>query len=260
MIKSKLDKYWKLYEKVDFIKDDPISFPHRFIENEDIITAGFIAAVIAQGRRTAIMKNLNILFGIIGSTPANYIENFDYKTEKERLLPFLHFAYRNITEKEITPFFYFLSQIMRTYGNLYNFFKLCYVENNPVETLHNIMDTLHKCSLPKGYEFSPALKMMLAHPANGSSCKRINMFLRWMVRKSEVDFGIFDFYNKSDLLIPLDTHVARISRELGLTSRKQNDMKTAVEITESLKKIDESDPIKYDFALFGYGINKGEDL
>ena len=97
---------------------------------------------------------------------------------------------------------------------------------------------------------------MLAKPENKSAMKRINMFLRWMVRKSEVDFGIWKSIKKSDLLIPLDTHVARISRKLGLLYRKQNDIKAVIELTNKLKEYDELDPVKYDFALFGYGIEE----
>ncbi|PID27283.1 MAG: TIGR02757 family protein [Candidatus Cloacimonadota bacterium] len=249
------DQLVEKYETIDFIKDDPISFPHRYRDRDNIVTAGFIAAMLAQGRRTAIMKNLTELFNFIGPSPHDYIKNFDYKSEYKKLSFFKHFAYRNIAACDITPFFYIIHQVLGEYGSLYNFFKSSYFKGDFHKFQSKVMDLLYGVKLPADLEFTQSLKMILSHPSKGSSCKRLNMFFRWVVRKSKVDFGVFDFISPSELIIPLDTHVSKLSREFGLTERKNDNIKTAMEITNNLKKMDKEDPIKYDFALFGYGIN-----
>ncbi len=255
------------YNTEDFITNDPIQFPHRYSKKKDIELAAFVSALLAQGRRTAITKNLNLLFDYIGTNIYDYITQFDYEKERNNLTFFSHFAYRTITSNDLADFLFLISLVIKKYGSLENLLLSFYDDSNNSNTtnklsqldlLKSFISYFYNLKLSNNKEFSPTLKMILANPTKGSACKRLNMFFRWMVRDDEIDFGLYKFIDKSDIIIPLDTHVARISREIGLIplELKNNNMKTAILITEALKKIDKSDPVKYDFALFGYGIDK----
>jgi len=261
MTKKLLDHLYLKYNTENFIINDPIQFPHRYTKKKDIELAAFISALLAQGRRTAITKNLNLLFNYIGTDVYNYILNFDYNKEKVNLNFFSHFAYRTISSDDLTNFLYLISQILKEFKSLEKL--LLFIQNEKKEFTHlellkDFISYFYNLKLPNNEIFSPSLKMILANPVKGSACKRLNMFFRWMVRDDKIDFGIYKFIDKSDLIIPLDTHVAKISREIKLIplSVKNNNMKTALLITQELKKIDNQDPVKYDFALFGYGIDK----
>jgi len=257
-LKNILEELYQKYAVKSFIVSDPVQFPHRYKKEEDIEIAAFVAAMIAQGRRTAIIKNLTNLFDYIDSCggPFSYLNKFDYKRELKKLSFFSHFAYRNITSNDLSTFLYVFHRVLKCKGSFKNLVAQYAFSGNIIKTQIGIMDEFYSIELPTELEVTPSVKMVLTHPSRGSACKRLNMFFRWMVRKDDIDFGIFDNLNKSDLLIPLDTHVANIGRVLGLTGRKQNDIKTAIEITNRLKELDIIDPIKYDFALFGYGIDK----
>ena len=239
-MKNKLDKLVKKYEVKDFIKSDPIQFPHKFKEKQDIEIAGFISALFAFGKRELFIKKLDTIFSLAQS-PSELIYDFSKYNLDD-------FIYRFIKNNDLLELLKILN-------------KLYFKDKSSLEELFsdgrhfykNAIDYFYKnssCQNSHGFCF------MLTKPENKSAMKRINMFLRWMVRKSEVDFGIWKNIKKSDLLIPLDTHVARISRKLGLLYRKQNDIKAVIELTNKLKEYDELDPVKYDFALFGYGIEE----
>jgi len=240
-MKNKLDKLVKKYETKDFIKSDPIQFPHRYNSKEDIEIAGFISSLFAFGKREIFIKKLDFLFSL-SLTPYELITDF----KKYNLSDFL---YRFIKSEDLIELFRLLN-------------KLYITDKSSLEELFNNKDYFKtatdyfylnsKCPNNAGFCF------MFAKPENNSAMKRLNMFLRWMIRDGNVDLGIWNSIKKSDLLIPLDTHVAKISRGFNLLKRTSNDFKAVVELTTKLKEFDENDPIKYDFALFGLGIEQSD--
>lgn len=238
-MKDILDKLVKKYETKAFISSDPIQFPHRYKDKNDIEISGFISSLFAFGKREMFIKKLNFLFSLC-QTPQELIK--DYK--KYNLDDFV---YRFIKDKD-------LNELLKILNKLY------YKDNSSLQELFSEEKRLH-CATQYFYKNSSCASsagfcFMFAKPENNSAMKRLNMFLRWMVRDGEVDFGIWKNIKKSELIIPLDTHVSRLSREFNLLKRKQNDIKAAIELTEKLKEFDSSDPVKYDFALFGLGIDK----
>jgi len=239
-MKKLLDELYKKYETKDFIKDDPIQFPHRYKEKEDIEISAFISSLFAFGRREMFIKKLNALFSL-STSPYELVS--DYK--KYNLDDFL---YRFIKSKD-------LIELLKILNKLYCLDKssleeLFYEKKDRLKRATDYFYSNCSCADSMGFCF------MFAKPENKSALKRINMFLRWMVRDGIVDFGLWKNIKKDELIIPLDTHVARISREFKLLNRKQNDFKAALELTEKLKEFDSSDPVKYDFALFGLGVNE----
>ena len=242
-MKKLLDELCKKYETKEFIKDDPIQFPHRFKTKEDIEISAFIASLFAFGKREMFIKKLNSLFSLANS-PYELI--LDYK--KYNLSDFL---YRFIKSDD-------LIELLKILNKLYVLDKSSLEElfYEKEDRFNRVTEYFYSnCSCPKSTGFC----FMFAKPENKSALKRINMFLRWMVRDGEVDFNLWNSIKKNELIIPLDTHVARISREFGLLKRKQNDFKSAFELTEKLKEFDALDPVKYDFALFGLGVNEKTD-
>lgn len=262
--KSKLHAYLDTlvdkYKNPDFIKNDPIRFPHRYKDPKDIEIMAFIAAMMAQGKRTKIVENLEKIEKLMNNDPYNFIYNFDYETDSPKFDSFSHFAYRNILGKEIVCIFYLLKQVLHKYGSLKNLFLEgldINKQKNVKQALIHFTNVIFSMEPPPNPDMNPipnTVKALLPNPEKGSACKRLNMFLRWVVRKDDVDLGLWTEVPASMLLIPLDFHVSKISRDLGLTSRKQDDWKTAEEITNKLKEFDPEDPSKYDFAIFGTGI------
>lgn len=262
--KSKLHAYLDTlvdkYKNPDFIKNDPIRFPHRYKDPKDIEIMAFIAAMMAQGKRTKIVENLEKIEKLMNNDPYNFIYNFDYETDSPKFDSFSHFAYRNILGKEIVCIFYLLKQVLHKYGSLKNLFLEgldINKQKNVKQALIHFTNVIFSMEPPPNPDMNPVpntVKALLPNPEKGSACKRLNMFLRWVVRKDDVDLGLWTEVPASMLLIPLDFHVSKISRDLGLTSRKQDDWKTAEEITNKLKEFDPEDPSKYDFAIFGTGI------
>ena len=246
MLKIQLDKYILEYETKDFIKDDPVQFIHKFENKEDKEIAGFIASMFAYGKREVFIAKLNHIFSLMENKPLDFVKSFDCKNSN-----LCGCDYRFSKDCDFV-------QIIKVLNNLYT-------ENETLETLfkHNyngevwqmfqgVVDYFYShidMEVTKGFYH------MLPNPEKKSAMKRMNMLLRWFVRKSAVDIGIWDFIPTSELLIPLDTHVAKISRKLGLLKRNDNGYESVIEITNNLKKFDPIDPIKYDFALFGYGVN-----
>ena len=242
--KTEIDKLAETYETVDFIKDDPIQFPHRFNKTkEDCEIAGFVASLLAYGNRKVFIKKLNTLFEIAENEPHNFILNFE-----EGVLG--DFNYRFGTTEDFNEIFQVLRMLYEKDGGLEALFKYGY--ENPVNSNMFIPITEYFYSENAGQ----GSYFMIPNPKKGGAMKRMCMYLRWMVRKGPVDLGIWNFMKPSELLIPLDTHVARLSREMRLLTRNANDFKSVLEITENLRKFDPEDPTKYDFALFGYGVNE----
>ena len=245
--KLEIDELVREYETADFIKDDPVQFPHRYNQSrEDSEIAGFVASLLAYGNRKVFIKKLNELFcDIAQNEPYNFIMNF----EPEMLG---NFNYRFGTTSDFAEVFNSLRNLYEKDGGLEELFKYGY--KNPVENNMFIPVTDYFYS-HAGEKAGQGFYFMIPNSRNGGAMKRMCMYLRWMIRKGPVDLGLWDFMPASELLIPLDVHVARISREMGLLTRKANDFKSVLELSKKLKGFDAADPAKYDFAMFGYGVN-----
>jgi uncharacterized protein (TIGR02757 family) len=253
-----LDDLVDKYKTPEFFVNDPLRFPHRYKDPKDQEIMGFIAAMMAQGKRTMIVANLEKLEVLMQKNPYEFVKNFDYDTQAQSFSEFNHFAYKNIPGSYVVCIIYLLKQTLEKYGSLKNLFLEGLnpaKQKNVKEALIHFTETIFNFTPPPGMDSIPnVIKSLLPNPSKGSACKRLNMFLRWVVRKDNVDLGIWTEVPTSMLLIPLDFHVSKLSRELGLTSRSADDWKTAEEITEKLKEFDPVDPTKYDFAIFGMGI------
>ncbi len=241
--KNELDKLVEKYENEEFIKDDPIQFIHKYKSKKDIEIAGFMASLLAYGSRKQFIKKLNQLFEIAQNEPLNFIQNFEPELIGD-------FNYRFGKPNDFIAIFKVLKKLYNTSEGLEELFEHGYKQEKLFE---NVVDYMYL----EAEKYSPAhgFYHMIPNPKNGGAMKRMCMYLRWMVRKSPVDAGIWEFMKPSELYIPLDVHVARISRQMGLLTRNSNDFKAVIELTENLKKFCPEDPIKYDFAMFGYGVN-----
>ena len=250
--KIELDNLVKKYETIDFIKDDPIQFCHRSKCKEEIELYGFISSLFAYGNRKLFIKKLDEIFAKADSNLLDFIKNGDFSSLKG-------IEYRFSKENDIIPIFKILSKLYNESKGLEELFEYSWKQQNQKSSIlekeqmffQTVVDYFYS-KAPK--TFTQGFYHMIPNPKNGGAMKRMNMFLRWMVRKGPVDLGIWDFITPSELLIPLDVHVARISREMGLLSRKSNDFKAVVELTEQLKKLSPEDPVKYDFAMFAFGV------
>lgn len=243
-----LDEQALKFENMGFIKDDPILIPHRFSHKEDIEIIGFLVSTIAWGNRKSIINSGNRLCEIMENSPHDFILNHT-ETDLNKIEKFVH---RTFNLEDLRHFFLALQWLYKTKNGLESAFT---------EGFKNQKDSALAISDFKKLFFEvPHLKRTEKHvsdPLKGSSAKRINMYLRWMVRSAEkgVDFGLWKNIPTSKLMMPLDVHTGNVGRELGLLTRKQNDWKSVVELTENLRKFDAEDPVKYDFALFGMGVS-----
>jgi len=247
-IKAFLDEKVVLYNQPDFIANDPISIPHMFSDRQDIEIAGFLIATIAWGRRDLILKSARQLVVLLEHAPAEFILNAS-ETDWER---FDRFYYRTFSSVDCLYFLKALKRIYLDYGGLEDVFVEGYQRGGLVNALSHFRNIFLSFDVPQ---------RTTKHVANinkGASAKRLNMFLRWMVRSDDkgVDFGIWDRISSRDLLLPLDIHSGNIARKLNLLKRKQNDFKAVEEVTKVLRGFDVNDPVKYDFALFGLGVNE----
>ena len=252
-IKETLDHYYLKYNNREFINDDPVSIPHKFTKKQDIEIAGLFASVIAWGRRSMIINNANRIMHMMDNSPHDFIINH---LEKDRNR-FQNFKHRTFQPDDMLYFLEFLQWYYRQNDSLENAFL---IDQKPTEFdmakalagFHNIFFSL---------ENAPArTRKHIPTPLRKSTCKRLNMFLRWMVRKDDfgVDFGIWNNIPVSELMIPIDVHVERVARRLGLLTRKQRDWNSVIELTGNLRRYDPKDPVKYDFALFGIGVMEGK--
>jgi uncharacterized protein (TIGR02757 family) len=250
-IKDFLDEKVALYNRPNFIELDPISIPHRFSKKQDIEIAGFFAAILAWGQRKTILNKCRELLKCMDNSPHDFMVNH---TEGD-LKAFLGFKHRTFNEVDALYFIHFLSWFYRHQDSLEKAFLIG--QTGAIDSMESILTQFqrHFFSL----EDAPSrTKKHISSPATRSACKRINMYLRWMVRQDEqgVDFGIWKQISPAQLICPCDLHVDRVGRKLGLITRKQTDWGTAVELTQVLRSFDPLDPVKYDFALFGLGVEE----
>ena len=252
--KSELDSLAEKYETEDFIKDDPVQFIHRYKYKEDIELAGFIASLFAYGNRKMFISKLNDLFKRADNDISNYVKNGDFENLKG-------LEYRFSKDFDIIPVFNILHTLYTESKGLEELFQYSFVPRGEGydHFLTGVIDYFY-AHAPK--EAGHGFYHMLPNPQKGGAMKRMNMYLRWMVRKTSVDVGIWDFMEPKDLYIPLDVHVARLSRNMGLLTRKSNDYKAVTELMAQLKKFCPNDPVKYDFAMFAFGVelNKNKEL
>lgn len=250
-LKKILDEKVDLFNNKDFITYDPISIPHQFFKLQDIEIAGFFAAILAWGNRTSILKSCNRLMEYMDKAPHDFVLNF----EEKDFIPMQSFVHRTFNAYDLQYFLYFLKCHYRKETSLETaFLKGFTKEDIDVE---NALNGFYEYFFSLDWK-SDRTKKHIAAPKKKSACKRLNMFLRWMVRKDEkaVDFGIWHQIKPSQLICPLDVHSSTNARRLGLLNRSQNDWKAAHELTINLRHLDPKDPVKYDFALFGMGVSK----
>jgi len=233
------------YNQPAFIKDDPVCIPHLFTLPQDIEIAGFFAAVFAWGSRTIIINKSKELMKLMDMAPYDFIKHHT-DADLKKLLAFKH---RTFNTTDLLYFIELLKYHYRQYPSLEDAFT------RYGNTVEEMLTAFHH------YFFSledvpPRTRKHIATPEKKSNCKRLNMFLRWMVRKDNVgvDFGIWKSIKPSQLICPIDLHVARVAKRFSLLQRKQIDWQAAVELTDYLKMLDAEDPVKYDFALFGLGV------
>ncbi len=248
-ISAWLEKEHDRHNHTGFIESDPVCIPHIFSAKEDIEIAGFFASVFAWGQRPMIIKKARLLMEMMDYCPHQFILSHS----SAELHTFRHFVYRTFNGSDCVYFIRSLRNIYINHGGMETVFSEC---------IHR--EDFHAGSAIKRFRdvfFSlPHHKHQEKHissPLTGSSCKRINLFLRWMVRKDAagVDFGLWEKIKPAMLLCPLDVHSGRTARHIGLLRRKQDDWKAVLELTENLKLFSPEDPVKYDFALFGTGVN-----
>ena len=250
--KSELDKLAEEYETESFIKDDPIQFIYRFKAKEDVELAGFISSLFAYGNRKMFIKKLDDLFLRADNDIANYVKNGDFKN-------LIGLEYRFSKDYDIIPIFDILNKLYNESKGLEELFSYSFSPRGEKydHFLDKIIDYFY-ARAPKNA--GQGFYHMLPNPKNGGAMKRMNMFLRWMIRKSAIDVGIWSFMKPADLYIPLDVHVARQSRAMGLLSRKSNDYQAVKELTLKLKEFSPDDPVKYDFAMFAFGVESNKNI
>jgi uncharacterized protein (TIGR02757 family) len=248
-LKSFLEKKVDEYNQPFFIQDDPVSIPHIFSKKQDIEIAGFFASIFAWGNRTTIISKSKQLIQLMDNSPHEFIISHNEK-DLHRLLNFKH---RTFNTTDLLYFILFLKHHFQNSVSLETAFSKWMKPKD--ENIENALVGFHDYffSLP---DPPVRTKKHIATPVRNSSCKKLNMYLRWMVRKDNggVDFGIWKKIKPSQLICPMDVHVARVARKLKLLKRKQNDWQAALELTERLKKFDANDPAKFDFALFNLGV------
>ena len=245
------DRYHR-YNTPSFIESDPIFVPHQFSQKEDIEIAGFLTAIIAWGRRSSILQNANSLMERMDFAPYDFVKN-SQESEKEQIKGFVH---RTFNEIDCLALLDSLKEVYATAEGLEGIFTAG-VSKSDLDVQGAIVSA--RKQLLAYPQFPRRTHKHVANPLSGSAAKRINMFLRWMVRVDGkgVDFGLWKHISPRQLICPLDVHSGNVARKLGLLARKQNDWKAAVELTSHLREFCPEDPVKYDFSLFGLGVFEG---
>jgi uncharacterized protein (TIGR02757 family) len=244
-----LDRKVEEYNQASFIENDPICVPHEFSKKQDIEIAGFFAAIFAWGNRKTIIQKARELMQLMDHSPYEFIRHHRIRDLK-RLTEFKH---RTFNATDLLYFIEFLKFHYTDNDSLESAFSKWMNAGDP--TIENALDGFYSYFF--SLENNPArTHKHIAAPQKNSGCKRLNMFLRWMIRKDNksVDFGIWKLISQTQLICPIDLHVARVAKRFGLVTRNQTDWQAALELTGHLRKLDKSDPVKYDFALFGLGV------
>ncbi|WP_235005290.1 TIGR02757 family protein [Pedobacter nyackensis] len=279
-LKDFLDMKVEQYNRPNFIQNDPICIPHQFSKKQDIEIAAFFAAILAWGQRKTIINKCNELFARMDNDPYNFMLHHN-DSDLKRLLGFKH---RTFNDTDLLYFVSFFHQHYQQFDSLEaaflapgDTFQTDFLSDQVIGNYAGYASS--SCMLPELGQQSPKIERSLNYfrsyffslpdyprrtikhvssPMQKSTCKRLNMFLRWMVRKDNkgVDFGVWNTLKPADLICPCDVHVDRVARKLGLIERKQTDWRTAVELTVKLQEFDPVDPVKYDFALFGLGVEE----
>jgi len=245
-LKDFLDTKVLEYNNPNFIDSDPIQIPHRYSLKEDIEISGFLTATIAWGNRKMIIRNANKMMELMGNSPYDFVMNH----KEHQLDNFNGFIHRTFNATDFQYFMKALQHIYKTHNGLENIFQT-YANNDSLQpAIHQLKKVFFELPHP-----SRTTKHM-SDPMKGSSSKRLNMCLRWLIRNDNtgVDFGLWKSISPSILSCPLDVHSGNVARKLGLLTRKHNDAKALAELDASLREMDRNDPVKYDFALFGLGV------
>ena len=246
ILKEFLDEKADLYNNPNFIERDPIQIPHSFSLKEDIEIAGFLSATIAWGNRKSIIQNGKKMMDLLGNSPYEFVMSHS-ENDLERLENFVH---RTFNGKDFSTFVKGLKHIYEHHGGLEPIFTKFQNETGLQKSISEFKKAFFEI------EHQSRTQKHISDPMNNSAAKRINMYLRWMVRNDNkgVDFALWKGISPSLLSCPLDIHSGNVARKLGLFNRSQNDAKAVSELDNALRKFDVSDPVKYDFALFGLGV------
>lgn len=248
-LKDFLDKQVRRFNRQSFIEKDPVSIPHRFAQQQDIEISGLFAALFSWGNRTSILNSCEKLLKTMDNAPFDFVKNFS----EQELKLLLSFAHRTFNTTDLFYTLHFLRAHYRKWNTLETAFsQFIHPESTNVEPA---LSGFHRYFF--SLEDAPSrTRKHIATPERNSACKRLNMYLRWMVRRDGVvDFGLWKQINPAQLICPLDIHVGRVARHFSLLNRNQNDWKAALELTTRLKLLNSADPVVYDFALFGLGVS-----
>ncbi len=250
-LKPHLDTLYRTWNRKEYIHPDPLEFLHRYEQMEDREIAGMIAASLAYGRVKQILRSVSVILRVMGPSPAEYVRTVTSRSLKSDLSGFRH---RFAGETHMLSFITGLKRIVAEHGTLYACFLsgLREEDSTVLEALSHFAGCMNGGIGNAGH--------LVPSPAKGSACKRLNLYLRWMVREDAVDPGGWNSVPPEKLIIPLDVHMHRVGLGLGFTLRKQADMKTAIEVTAGFRNIAPEDPVRYDFALTRLGIRSGENL
>lgn len=257
-LKDFLDKKVDEYNQPFFIKDDPLSIPHRFTKKQDIEIAGFFAAILAWGNRKSIINSCSRLLNLMDNAPYDFIMNINRKHDREKAPIFKNFVHRTFNEMDLWHLLHFLEYHYSFMGgqSLETAFTQWMKPGD--QTVENALAGFYMYVFNYNEYAKEELhcRKHIATPLKKSACKRLNMFLRWMVRDDNkgVDFGCWKNILPAQLICPVDVHVARVAKKLNLLQRPQSDWQAATELTAYLRTLDKNDPVKYDFALFGLGV------
>ncbi|MEO8235902.1 MAG: TIGR02757 family protein [Flavobacterium sp.] len=245
-LKEFLDEKVKLYNNPKFIESDPIQIPHLYSFKEDIEIAGFLSATIAWGNRKMIIQNAHKMMNLMGNSPYDFVINHK-ESQLDSLQNFVHRTFNG------QDFYQFIKSLKNIYIN-HNGLEIIFAKNAEKDSMQKSISEFKKIFFEQDHLIRT--QKHISDPMNGSAAKRINMFLRWMVRQDNngVDFGLWKTIPASSLSCPLDVHSGNVARKLELLSRKQNDAKALLELDKNLRLLDANDPTKYDFALFGLGV------
>ncbi|MCP9200292.1 TIGR02757 family protein [Gramella sp. GC03-9] len=249
-LKEFLDEKVKKYNTPEFIESDPIQIPHQFSNKQDIEISGFLTATIAWGNRKSILNNAEKLMDLMDRSPFDFVMNHE-QDDLDHLDDFVHRTFNSV---DLRYFIKALQNIYKNHGGLDKIFQDHSERDSLQPAIHHFKSVFFELPHPKRTE------KHVSDPLKNSAAKRINMYLRWMIRQDTngVDFGIWKSLSPSLLSCPLDVHSGNVARKLGLLKRKMNDAKALAELDANLRKMDPKDPVKYDFALFGLGVFEKE--